>query len=129
VGPPRLLDTPSAPLQHGRALHLEADIPYSKFEKGNLILRDELAIDRTLLANERTLLAYLRSGVALVIAGVSIYHFSGGGWFAWVGVACVPAGLCTGAIGLIRFRRMNRAITRIRMKAESPAEPPSDPGG
>ena len=40
---------------------------YSKFSDDDLILRDELAIDRTLLANERTLLAYLRSGVALAL--------------------------------------------------------------
>lgn len=39
------------------------DSPYSKFDTDDLILRDQLAIDRTLLANERTLLAYLRSGV------------------------------------------------------------------
>ncbi|RPJ43750.1 MAG: DUF202 domain-containing protein, partial [Deltaproteobacteria bacterium] len=29
--------------------------PYSRFESTDLILRDELAVDRTLLANERTL--------------------------------------------------------------------------
>ena len=52
------------------------DSPYERFDSDDLILRDELAIDRTLLANERTLLAYLRSGVALLIAGVSIIHFS-----------------------------------------------------
>ena len=63
--------------------------PYSRFNGGDLILRDELAIDRTLLANERTLMAYLRSGVALLIAGVSIMHFSSEGWFWMVGLACI----------------------------------------
>jgi putative membrane protein len=52
--------------------------PYSRFEAAELILRDQLAIDRTLLANERTFLSYLRSGVALLIAGVSIIHFCRG---------------------------------------------------
>ena len=42
---------------------------YSRFVETQLILTDELAIDRTLLANERTLLAYLRAGMALIIAG------------------------------------------------------------
>ena len=63
------------------------DTPYSRFDADNLILRDELAIDRTLLANERTLMAYLRSGVALLIAGATIMHFSAEGWFWAAGLA------------------------------------------
>lgn len=90
------------------------ETPYARFGKTDLILRDELAIDRTVLANERTLLAYLRSAVALVIAGVSIMHFSHGGWFFIVGAVCVPAGLITALIGLLRFRKMNRSIAVIR---------------
>lgn len=89
---------------------------YSRFESGELILRDELAIDRTLLANERTLLAYLRSGVALLIAGVSIVHFSRESWFWAAGIACIPTGVVTGMIGTIRYLRMNRSISLIRKK-------------
>ncbi len=91
-----------------------SDSPYAKFESAELILRDELAIDRTLLANERTLLAYLRSAVALLIAGVTIIHFSQAGWFQAVGIACLPAGVLVGAVGVGRFRRMTRAIARVR---------------
>ena len=94
------------------------DFPYSKFDGDDLILRDELAIDRTLLANERTLLAYLRSGVALVIAGVTIINFSEEGWFLAVGIACIPIGLITGMIGALRFRRMNRSISLIRQRQD-----------
>ena len=42
--------------------------PYLRFDWSNLILRDELAVERTLLSNERTLLAYLRSGAALLVS-------------------------------------------------------------
>ena len=66
-----------------------SDEPYARFSSANLILRDELAIDRTLLANERTLMAYLRAGVALIIAGASIMHFSPPGWFWLVWVSAV----------------------------------------
>ena len=90
------------------------DTPYSRFDADNLILRDELAIDRTLLANERTLLSYLRSGVALLIAGASIMHFSTEGWFWVAGLACVPLGIVTGTIGVARYRRMNNAISCVR---------------
>ena len=81
--------------------------------KKRLTLRDKLAIERTQLANERTLLAYLRSGMALLIAGVSIVHFTQSGWFLAVGIGCIPAGILTGIIGTLRFRRKSRIIPRI----------------
>ncbi len=97
------------------------DTPYTRFVKDDLILRDELAVDRTLLANERTLLAYLRSAVALLLAGASIMHFSQQAWFFAFGVGCVPAGIITGILGVLRFRRMNRAITAVRNLKRSAA--------
>jgi putative membrane protein len=90
------------------------DEPYSKYCADNLILRDDLAIDRTLLANERTLLSYLRFSVALLIAGVSIIHFSNEGWFWVLGIICVPIGIITGMIGASRYRKMNQSIVRVR---------------
>ncbi len=93
--------------------HAVAD-PYARFESKELILRDELAIDRTLLANERTLLSYLRSGLALLIAGISIIHFASGGWFMYVGIACIPLGVVTALIGLVRYRRMDAMIMTTR---------------
>ena len=100
------------------------DSPYSKFAQADLILRDELAIDRTLLANERTLMSYLRSGMALLIAGVSIIHFSQEGWFWGVGIACLPAGVAVAIVGILRYRKMNQEISRIRQQAKtgSPAD-------
>ncbi|MDY0092319.1 MAG: DUF202 domain-containing protein [Candidatus Vecturithrix sp.] len=88
--------------------------PYVRFDNRNLILRDELAIDRTLLANERTLLAYLRSGVALVIAGLTIMNLSQEVWFWLVGIACLPIGILAGLVGVIRYRRMNNTIAHVR---------------
>ena len=94
-----------------------SDSPYSKFEDKELILRDELAIDRTLLANERTLLAYLRSAVALIIAGVSIMHFADQGWFWMVGLICVPGGIFVGIVGSYRAHMMHRSISIVRKQA------------
>ena len=96
-----------------------SDTPYSRFDGDDLILRDELALDRTLLANERTLMAYLRSGVALLIAGVTIMHFSSEGWFWMVGVACIPTGIITSVIGVARYRRMNRMIAVVRRQSKA----------
>jgi putative membrane protein len=96
--------------------------PYMKFHQGDLSLRDELAVDRTMLANERTLLAYLRSAVALLIAGVSIVHFSQSGWFLTFGIACLPIGIITGLVGVLRYRRMNGSIFFARSQWEKEAK-------
>jgi putative membrane protein len=93
--------------------------PYSQFDNSQLILRDQLAIDRTLLANERTLLSYLRSGVALFIAGVSIIHFSHEVWFTVTGFVCLPFGLVTMWFGILRFKKMGKAISMVRVKLGS----------
>jgi putative membrane protein len=92
----------------------ENNHPYTRFEKDSLILRDELAVDRTLLANERTLLAYLRSAVSLGIAGVSIMHFSNQFWYLVFGIACLPAAVAVAVVGVIRYRRMNAGIGCVR---------------
>lgn len=87
---------------------------YSRFDVDALILRDELAIDRTLLANERTLLSYLRSGVALLIAGISFIHFASATWLAVVGFLCIPSGFITILIGILRYRKMDKSILVVR---------------
>jgi len=102
------------------------DSHYVRFDGDDLILRDELAIDRTLLANERTLLAYLRSGMTLLLAGVSIAHFSQKGWFWAAGIACIPTGIITAIIGGLRYNKMNTAISLVRKKSAQASKRSSD---
>lgn len=49
--------------------------PYEQFANAELILRDQLAIDRTILANERTFLAYIRTALSLILTGVGFIKF------------------------------------------------------
>ena len=91
--------------------------PYQRFLKEELILRDELAIDRTLLANERTLMAYVRLAITMVIAGVSIIHFALDKWFETIGFLCVPVGIAAGILGWIRYKRMDLEIREIRNRS------------
>ena len=88
--------------------------PYERFLKEELILRDELAIDRTLLANERTLMAYVRLSITLIIAGVSIIHFAMEKWFETIGFLCVPVGFLAGLFGWHRYRKMESQIRQLR---------------
>ena len=88
--------------------------PYERFQREELILRDELAIDRTILANERTVLSYYRSALTLVIVGVTFLHFAEKGYLIYIGAACIPVGLGVGVFGYRRYRRMNRIICGVR---------------
>jgi len=89
--------------------------PYDRFRGNELILRDELAIDRTILANERTVLAYIRGAISLVIVGVTFIHFAERGQLLfYVGLGCLPMGLFVGAFGYGRYRKMDREINVVR---------------
>ena len=92
---------------------------YTRFKPEELTLRDELALDRTLLANERTLLAYLRSGVALVLAGVTFIHFAEEEWFKMFGILCLPAGIIFMIFGGVRYRIMSSNIAATRKQLDS----------
>lgn len=97
---------------------LEKETPYQGI-KGQLILRDHLAADRTILANERTFLAYIRTALTLFIAGLSFVHFNIvslpladgviGGFFMLIGAI-------TFFIGLYRYNQMKILIREIKQK-------------
>jgi putative membrane protein len=95
--------------------------PYSSTVKEQLILRDRLAIDRTVLANERTLLAYVRTALTFFLVGISFIHvpmlhpdpdFDGlvyglSGWL-FVSTAVVVA-----AVGYVRYRTFRARVPRV----------------
>ena len=77
-------------------------------------LRDALAVTRTRLANERTLLAYIRTALALIVVGLTFLHFIESGFLRVAGLAAIPAGVLAGWIGIARFARVEREITKSR---------------
>ncbi|MFH1096550.1 MAG: DUF202 domain-containing protein [Candidatus Desantisbacteria bacterium] len=96
--------------------------PYERFRGNDLILRDELATDRTLLANERTVVAYLRGATSLIIAGITFVHFFKTGLLHYVGLACIPFGVAVGIFGYWRYRKMDKSIRDIRMSLNQQAK-------
>lgn len=58
---------------------------------GRIILRDQLAIERTRLANERTLLSYIRSSLYLLIGSFAFFElkddYSNFDYLAYVSLA------------------------------------------
>jgi len=94
---------------------------YSRFNEQDLILREELALDRTRLANERTLLAYLRTSLALVLAGVTFLHFSNAIWFSVFGAVCLLVGLIVVPVAVHRYRRMEADLSPLRRQIDDAA--------
>jgi putative membrane protein len=90
--------------------------PYSRFSEEELILRDHLAVDRTVLANERTLLAYVRTALALGVVGASCLHFLGGRAWWITGVAFLVLGGLTFGVGVWRYRKVRALIRRVEQK-------------
>lgn len=89
---------------------------YDRFKNEELILRDELAIDRTILANERTLLAYNRTALTLLIAGVTFLHFPDKVTLMIFGGIFFPLSLFVGIFGWSRYAKMKRSIDKLRSR-------------
>lgn len=95
------------------------DQPYSAFRRDEMILRDYLAADRTVLANERTLLSYIRTALASAAGGVSLIHFLEGALLDATGVLLIVTGGAALVIGAMRYRQVRKRLSVLD-------EPPSD---
>jgi putative membrane protein len=90
------------------------DSPYQKTAPPDMILRDYLAVERTVMANQRSFVACLRTMLSLVVAGASFIKFSGYQWMEIVGWVLVSLGIILAPIGAVRFLQMKRLIDEIR---------------
>ncbi len=88
--------------------------PYKKYKPDELILRDHLAIDRTILSNESTILAYVRTSLALVAAGAALIHFFSEYWIRIIGFFFLILGAIIMFVGIFRYKRMDKSIKDIK---------------
>jgi len=93
--------------------------PYARFQTEDLTLRDELAIDRTVLANERTLLAYVRTALGFLVLGLSFHHFLAQVVYHVLGFVFMGIALLLFAFGVTRYLQVRRSLTVARQKASS----------
>ena len=90
-------------------------MPYSKISPEDLILRDHLARDRTMLANERTFLAYIRTAIMLEVAAVTLVKlFPNDATMMILGIALLPIGLLIFVIGYARFQYVRRRLALLQ---------------
>lgn len=86
------------------------EIHYSELPAEKPVLRDYLAIDRTILANERTLLSYLRTALAFAVVGASAIKFFDSLVYEVLGVCFILFGLMVIGVGARRFLRVRKRI-------------------
>jgi putative membrane protein len=77
--------------------------PYAEFKREEMILRDWLALDRTVLANKRTFLAYGRTAIALLVLGMAFVKLINHHWFEIAGFSLMALGIVVFTIGLREF--------------------------
>jgi len=92
------------------------DDPYSEFQREAMILRDWLALDRTVLANKRTFLAYARTAVALMVLGIAFVKLIGHDFFIYTGFALIGAGVVMFWVGSLEYARNTRRFKRLAAK-------------
>jgi putative membrane protein len=86
---------------------------YSDVDSSEFILRDFLAIDRTILANQTTFLAYLRTALTLFVAGITFIKFFENLIVEIIGWVFMPTGVATFFVGLVRYNRIRLALERV----------------
>jgi putative membrane protein len=78
-----------------------------------LILRDRLAIDRTVLANERTLLAYIRTCLGFFATGAVLINFTERAALVFLGYISIVVPVFISIFGVYRFMKIRRKIKKI----------------
>ena len=96
----------------------DGENPYERFKAQDLMLRDELALDRTVLANERTFLSYIRMSVGFAVVGGTLLKFAETSAWSALGIVFLALGAATLWLGIWRTVKMQRRITSCRRLAE-----------
>lgn len=82
------------------------NLPYDNFNAREFIIRDWLALDRTVLANERTFLAYGRTALGLFLGGLTLIKLFPSDFAITTGWAFVVFAVGVFVFGLYRFLTM-----------------------
>lgn len=97
---------------------LDKDV-YKKLLAEQLILRDYLAIERTVLTNEATFLAYVRTSLTIIVVGVTLFHLSPNNeMLQYIGVVFALFGFFTFLLGSTRTLKMKYKINQFLKKRD-----------
>ncbi len=79
-----------------------------------MILRDYLAVDRTILTNETAFMAYVRTSLALLAAGVSLIKFFNDPVMHVLGWAFMGVGTVLAMYGYNRYRQVDNLMHQVK---------------
>lgn len=81
--------------------------------KSDALLRDQLAIERTLLANERTLLAYIRTSLLLLASAFTLMKLYGDSVpLKFLGAGLIFLGILLIGWSVFHYRRIRCRVVR-----------------
>jgi putative membrane protein len=101
---------------------------YLRLDRSKMILRDFLAIDRTILSNQNTFLAYIRTALTLFVAGVTFIRFFDFIVIEVIGWIFIPVGLVTFIVGLIRYNKKRLVLDTVMTEKKPPRKEQSANG-
>lgn len=103
------------------------DNPYRNFAPEQMILRDHLALDRTVLASERTFLSYVRTALGLFSAGVACVKFIIDSPLIYViGMVMLVAAPIVLIYGLVRFTTIRDKLSVLTASDRAEKSAPAD---
>ena len=92
---------------------------YQEFLVKQLILRDYLSIERTILANESTFLAYIRTSLTISVVGVTLFQLSQSNEaFQYIGIVLALSGVYIFLAGSVRTVIMRKKINKFLEKRQ-----------
>jgi putative membrane protein len=93
--------------------------PYAKYsgdDKREMILRDYLAVDRTIMSNETSFLAYIRTALTLGVVGVTLIKFFEDRSIQIIGWVFCLLGLFLLVHGAVRYQEMDNVLQKLTGK-------------
>lgn len=90
--------------------------PYSSYmqDHKDKILRDYLAIDRTILTNETAFMSYVRTSLTLIAAGATLIKFFDNEWMQFLGWTFVVVGGWLSLHGYSRYREVDTIMHQVK---------------
>lgn len=104
------------------ALHVDHDFVH----EDELHLRDHLALVRTRMANERTLMSYVRSALYLLLGGIALLKLKHYSELHLVGYLALGLCVILLIVGIYRYIRLRRHLTKYYAAMQAEAEHESD---
>lgn len=106
------------PLADARQLDeaIVIDDPYLEFKRDDMILRDWLALDRTVLANKRTFLAYSRTAIGMAVLGIAFVKLIGHLFFEISGFLLILSGAVVFYVGWREYRANTKRFEKLVSK-------------